>query len=315
MLLSQSGLSRGLAALIFAVVLCVIFFWPGSNSAKSASVSSQASRQHSSAADAYSPQSVPDPARHPVTGASDQKLVFGEKMAHVKATVVASMDGDDTSWLYDYFPDWYHNIYTVDDPSANLTVPINKGRESQVYLTYIIDNYHDLPEYLVFLHALRYQWHNEDPMYGVLAWSPSCRMRANHREREDGVFPLRNLQLPYVNKMGYANMRCTWMMGCPAELHPAKAVSDPEYRKWDRDKDRVATEKAYAEAHSIIFPESKTPPATVGVPCGAQFAVARWRVLERPRADYERIRDWLTRTHMPDAVSGRILEYTWHSES
>ncbi len=33
-------------------------------------------------------------------------------------------------------------------------------------IRYIIDNYQNLPEYMVFLHALRYQWHNEDPMYG-----------------------------------------------------------------------------------------------------------------------------------------------------
>lgn len=55
-----------------------------------------------------------------------------------KELVVASLKGDDVSWLYDNITEWTKNIYVVDDPSAKLTVPINKGRESMVYLTYDI---------------------------------------------------------------------------------------------------------------------------------------------------------------------------------
>lgn len=53
-----------------------------------------------------------------------------------KDLVVASMTKDDTSWLFEYFPDWHKSIYVVDDADAELTVDINKGRESMVYLTY-----------------------------------------------------------------------------------------------------------------------------------------------------------------------------------
>lgn len=49
--------------------------------------------------------------------------------------VVASMKHENTSWLLEYFPDWHSSIYVVDDPEAALTVPMNKGRESMVYLT------------------------------------------------------------------------------------------------------------------------------------------------------------------------------------
>lgn len=49
--------------------------------------------------------------------------------------VVASMKQDNTSWLYEYFPEWHKSIYVVDDASADLTVAHNKGRESMVYLT------------------------------------------------------------------------------------------------------------------------------------------------------------------------------------
>lgn len=52
-----------------------------------------------------------------------------------QALVVASLKNDDTSWLFSQLPAWQKNIYVVDDRHAELTVPLNKGRESMVYLT------------------------------------------------------------------------------------------------------------------------------------------------------------------------------------
>lgn len=60
---------------------------------------------------------------------TDQTIPDGE-------LVVASLVGDDTSWLDEPFSDWKTNIYVVNDPNAFLTVPKNKGREAMVYLTY-----------------------------------------------------------------------------------------------------------------------------------------------------------------------------------
>lgn len=50
-------------------------------------------------------------------------------------TVVAQIRSENATWLYRLLPDWNHNVYVVDDPRALLTVPMNKGRESMVYLT------------------------------------------------------------------------------------------------------------------------------------------------------------------------------------
>lgn len=33
---------------------------------------------------------------------------------------------------------------------------------------YIIDNYDNLPDLVVFRHAHRFQWHNDDPLWGEL---------------------------------------------------------------------------------------------------------------------------------------------------
>jgi hypothetical protein len=57
-------------------------------------------------------------------------------LAEEKELVVASIGGDDISWLDDFFSDWKKNIYVVNNASAPLTVPKNKGREAMPFLTY-----------------------------------------------------------------------------------------------------------------------------------------------------------------------------------
>lgn len=201
-----------------------------------------------------------------------------------KELVVASLAGDDISWLDEPFSDWKTNIYVVNDPNASLTVPKNKGREAMAYLTYIIDRYHTFPDVAVFIHSLRYQWHNEDPLY-------------------DGVPVLRSLQLNHVQKRGYVSLRCTWALGCPAELHPLSPSKGTD--------DRSQNEAAYSSVFRTLFPNA-TVPEVVGAHCSSQFAVSRERVQERPKSEYERIRDWLLETELADQISGRVLEYSWH---
>lgn len=62
---------------------------------------------------------------------------YGGKKSRRTAVVVASQASENATWLSENFPTWEMNIYRVDDPSAPLTVPKNKGRESMVYLTYV----------------------------------------------------------------------------------------------------------------------------------------------------------------------------------
>jgi hypothetical protein len=57
------------------------------------------------------------------------------EFSHEVQLVVAGMTYHNTSWLGKFFPHWGKSIYIVDDQAAPLTVPMNKGRESMVYLT------------------------------------------------------------------------------------------------------------------------------------------------------------------------------------
>ena len=196
---------------------------------------------------------------------------------------MASKKDDDTSWLFDEFPDWHKSVYVVDDKKADLKVPVNKGRESNIYLTYIIANYDHLPDVMLFIHPERYQWHNDDPYY-------------------DGLRMLRNLQLPYLEEQGYVNLRCAWILGCPAEIRPFE----------DEHREDVHAGEYFKKGFMELFPGVEVP-SEVGASCCAQFGVTQQKVLQRPKADYEHYRDWLLHTSLPDALSGRIMEYSWHS--
>lgn len=141
---------------------------------------------------------------------------------------------------------------------------------------------------MVFHHAQRFQWHNDDPDY-------------------DALPPLKNLQLDYVQEVGYTNLRCSWAMGCPVEIRPKM----PKQKFIDGE---VPTAQEYPKAFRALLPGSILPDE-VGANCCAQFAVSRKVVRERKKEEYERMRDWLVETDLSDDMTGRIFEYTWHSES
>lgn len=63
-------------------------------------------------------------------------LVSSKPPMRSKHLVVATLKGDDTSWIQKRLkPEWGTSIYVANDRRAKLTVPINKGREAMIYLT------------------------------------------------------------------------------------------------------------------------------------------------------------------------------------
>ncbi|RSL48328.1 hypothetical protein CDV31_003364 [Fusarium ambrosium] len=200
--------------------------------------------------------------------------------------VVASMKHENVSWLDHYLPEWKKNIYVVDDNRAKLTVPMNKGREAMVFLTYIIDRYDSLPGNIIFHHAERFQWHNDNPDYDALPL-------------------LQKFRFDNLKKVGYANLRCVWVLGCPAEIKP---IQDEAPAK---EGEPVHARHVYKAAFQELFPSLEVP-EEVGVTCCSQFAVRREAIRKRPRAEYVRFREWLIVSPLGDDLSGRVLEYSWH---
>jgi hypothetical protein len=206
---------------------------------------------------------------------------------HEFELVVASTKKEDTSWLHTYLPSWHKNIYVADDAGAALTVPKNKGREAMVYLTYMIDRYDSLPRSVLFLHASRFAWHNDDPDY-------------------DALPTLRNFQLPYLRRQGYVNLRCVWVIGCPSEIRPA-------HDEIHRDDAKLMAKNVYKKSFEELLPEVPVPDL-VAVSCCSQFGVTRETIRSRPKADYIRYREWLLATPLDDALNGRVFEFAWHSK-
>jgi len=158
-----------------------------------------------------------------------------------------------------------------------------------LHFRFIIDKYDELPGLIFFIHPTRYQWHNDDPDY-------------------DGLQLLRRVQLPYIKQRGYVNLRCVWVLGCPYSTNPLE----------DADESHASNAGRYASYHykaafEELFPGTPVP-ERVGSSCCAQFAVTRAKILERPKSDYERYREWILQTSLGDDISGVIMEYSWHSE-
>ena len=74
------------------------------------------------------------PLARPASEPTGPKLALGDDDVEM---VVASLKRENITWLDDYLLNWKKNIYVVDDPTAELTVPTNKGREAMVFLTYV----------------------------------------------------------------------------------------------------------------------------------------------------------------------------------
>lgn len=97
----------------------------------------------------------------------------GNGPAKTKAIIasVSTKDESTSDWILDLLPGWDPVVYVPDrkpgvEAPANasriqaIPMEINVGREASVYLTYIIDHYDALPDYMVMIHGKRYQVHH-----------------------------------------------------------------------------------------------------------------------------------------------------------
>jgi hypothetical protein len=154
--------------------------------------------------------------------------------------------------------------------------------------SYIIERYDSLPGNVIFHHAERFQWHNDDPDYDALAL-------------------LQRFRFENLRQKGYVNLRCIWDLGCPFEISP-DADDNPGV-----PGEPVHAKHVYKASFQELFPLMKVP-SRVGVPCCSQFAVRRENIQRRSRGEYMRFREWLMSSPLGDDISGRVLEYSWHSK-
>ncbi|KAM5436765.1 hypothetical protein McanMca71_001880 [Microsporum canis] len=203
--------------------------------------------------------------------------------SYTRTLVMPRLAKDNVDWIDDSLGDIKTEIYVVDDPNSVPRTPMNKGREAMAYLTYLIDNYDNLPDIIIFMHSHRTAWHNEEPL--------------SHDSKE----MIKRLSNERVTRDGFMNLRCNWAPGCPDWLHPQSMEEDKEKPE----------QPIVANGWRDIFPSVPVPEVLAGQ-CCAQFALSRERALAVPRTHFIYYRDWLLRTTLTDFLSGRVWEYLWH---
>jgi len=229
-----------------------------------------------------------------------------------KIVVIPALEEQDTSWVAEGLSDWQRAIYIVNptdedaDDSSILKTPINKGHEAMAYLTYIIDNYNSsIPSIVAFLHAHQNgffeAWHVDTPLH-------------------DNVVAMRSLQLKYVKKKGFVNLRCNWNPGCTkigrSNSHITKEIwydifdhtSTPIYNSGTNGSAALPAFSKVEDREKDLYMGAMN----IWTTCCAQFAVSREQIYKRPLEDYVRIRQWIIDTEQTDAQSGRVMEFLWH---
>jgi hypothetical protein len=208
--------------------------------------------------------------------------------AHLtKSLVIASTKSSNLTWLSSaYNSHWKPHIYVTDDVTASYTVPLNKGNEAMVYLTYIIDHYATLPDVVFFHHDHHQAWHQ-------IFSSP---------------YELSHLNPLTVQKQGYVSPRC--LSGCENVIElPGDVAPLDELKGTRRDVQISSVLHEFmrdGEGRKMKVPEK------IAAPCCAQFAVSREAILRKSLETWIALRKWLIETPLDSRSSGRVLEYTWH---
>ncbi|EFE34366.1 uncharacterized protein ARB_06766 [Trichophyton benhamiae CBS 112371] len=204
-----------------------------------------------------------------------------------QAVVLPKTKWDRVGWVKQLEPEWTPFVYSVDgDERYTLRTPKNVGREAMVYLSFIIDYYHSLPEVMAFTHSANKQWHND------------------FKGRKT-VKIISALQIQAVKRKGYANLRCLWEPGCPTSLNPL-SPTEIDIRE---QNERAHLPEIYMELFNVSRSEV---PEHIGGVCCAQFAVTRERVQKRPREDYVRMREWALDARYTSFGVGWVFEQIWH---
>ncbi|MCJ1466068.1 hypothetical protein MMC07_004687 [Pseudocyphellaria aurata] len=202
--------------------------------------------------------------------------------AYSRVVVLPCMHADEVAWIKEEMPNVELAVYVVNNSTAPLHPPKNKGHEVMVYLTYIIDNYAHLPDIAIFMHAHRWTQHNSD----LLDY--------------DAVQMISKLSDDHVVREGYFNMRCKWDPGCPEWLNPSNLQATLE------KQEEVVLSRCWKE----LFPLDPLP-GFLAQACCAQFALSKERILSIPLSRFMFYRNWILMTPLSDYMSGRIWEYSW----
>lgn len=186
---------------------------------------------------------------------------------------------EDLSWLDEFEFDGNIIVYSkTDHRDPKRHISINKSQEVPMYIKYILDNYDDLPDKILFMHG-----HSDSP----------------HQD-----YPSRYIceNVDWNHEMFFSVNKRDWYQEVSSNIQVSSGSFDIWLRKyWD----------IFSEF--LSFPENG-----LRFYSGAQFVVDKSLIIQYPRLFWQRLYDWSIseEINLPgyssDYVSSRIFEYTWH---
>jgi hypothetical protein len=93
-------------------------------------------------------------------------LVYGINTQSV--TIVVASKHENLDWIHKYLKGYDVKIYRADSNITGYYSLYEKGFEACQYLAYIINNYHNLSDYTIFIHAHSQSWHFRGQMYDLI---------------------------------------------------------------------------------------------------------------------------------------------------
>ena len=192
-------------------------------------------------------------------------------------TFVISRFSRNTEWTQQLVHQGYNVcMYDHGNPNNPYNIVKNVGKESIVFLQYIVDHYDYLNKYTFFLHDEDYAWHHKGHVIDLV---------------NDEVKESRTLKGRYP-KFKNINNRC------------CRSITSidwfPSIKKW--------FDKYYGP---YIGKHEKYLDWTYGEQCCAQFVVHRDRIRQHPKKMYQDLLRWMYTTKLDSEESARYLEWTW----
>jgi hypothetical protein len=200
--------------------------------------------------------------------------------------IKVALEEEDTSAIDSFAPAWQHDIvlvkplYSHVHPNAHRP---DKGRIANAYLTWLVENYHNLPETLVFI-----------PPQDSLENNP-LDIRA----------VTSTLQVPFVQTSGFANLRC------PVRKS-STTCNDRVLEPFAPTHEFRTLETNITQAWASLFGKGTEVPLQIATVLGAEFVVSRAQVQTRSVEEYLHYWAWLNKTIMDDDSAGLVMEYVWH---
>ena len=182
----------------------------------------------------------------------------------------------------------------ADGKSKNV-VPVNKGREAMVYLTYIINNYDNLPDSNLFVHGHHESWHQKSNLNGIvehLNWDYNsfANLRCVIKENAGDSPRLQKKCITYQPTPRLSsNFSCVNITGPSYLCH------------FDQLWVNVMEKYGFGELPSFISTQ-----------CCSQFFVSKQTVLRNSKEFYMDLRREIMKDNTDSYNVGISFEFLWH---